>query len=324
MCATCTAVYKTECYYDEASEGRRGKTTAVKREHPGAEANDNAEFLVKSIRHLPESELYELIQHIRKDPRLDINGLADTWRRTVTLPVNSTDQASLEGDLSLLLGKPAITQTGESRHFGHTSSMGLVPEDENYTRSGVHMQHLPQEHKNGTWTAVTQDIQFVERLLDLYFTWSHPFYVIFSRECFLRDFRSGRQKYCSSLLVNAILSFGCHFTDEPAGRTDPDNFRTAGDQFFAEARRLLYEDDTPSLTTVQALCVMALREPSAGRDSSGFMYIGRCMRMAVELGLHLNSTAPAHNLTPSEIEVRKVTFWGCFVVDTYVLLVTSL
>jgi hypothetical protein len=98
---------------------------------------------------------------------------------------------------------------------------------------------------------------------------------------------------------------------------DPDNPRSAGDHFFAEARRLLYEDETPSLTQTQALCVMALREPSAGRDSSGFLYIGRCMRMAVELGMHLDTTSsPDLKLTPSEIEVRKVTFWGCFIVDS--------
>jgi hypothetical protein len=143
------------------------------------------------------------------------------------------------------------------------------------------------------------------------------FYVIFSRECFLKDFRSGRDKYCSPLLVNAILAYACHFTDEPAARTDPDNPRTAGDHFFDEAKRLLFLDETPSLTTTQALCVMAMREPSAGRDSSGFMYMGRCMRMAIELGLHLNSSsAPTLQLTPSENEVRKVTFWGCFCVDT--------
>ncbi|PVH93878.1 hypothetical protein DM02DRAFT_618998 [Periconia macrospinosa] len=323
VCATCTAVYKTPCFYDAESENRRSKATAAKRDnsvvstHSQSSLNDNAEFLVSSIRTLPENEVYELIQQIRKDARLDIAALADTWRKTVTVPPAhmSTEPQSLEGDLSMLLGKPAMTQSGESRYFGHTSALSLIQEDENYTPS--HNQSTSAEHKNPTWTSVTQDVAFVERLLDLYFRWSHPFYVIFSRESFYKDFRSGREKYCSSLLVNAILSYACHFTDEAAARIDPDNARTAGDHFFEEARRLLYEDETPSLTTTQALCVMAMREPSAGRDSSGFMYIGRCMRMAIELGLHLNnSAAPAMRLTPSEVEVRKVTFWGCFTVDT--------
>jgi hypothetical protein len=324
-------VYKTDCFYDEGSEARRSKTAAtaaVKRERAtsptsshAAEGDSNVDFLLRAIRSLPEAEATELVHLLRKDPNLDVGALAETWKRTGSLPFSpASEHASLESDLSLLMGPPAVTQTGESRHYGHTSSLGLVPEDENYTiRPRGPAQ--PQEYKNGTWTALTTDIDFVERLLDLYFQWSHPFYVVFSRECFYRDFHSGRRKYCSALLVNAILSFACHFSDEPAGRTDPDDPRTAGDHFFAEARRLLFEDETPCLTTTQALCVMAMREPSAGRDSSGFMYIGRCMRMAVELGLHLDIANPKdYNLTQSEVEVRKVTFWGCFIVDTYVRL----
>ncbi|KAF2184347.1 hypothetical protein K469DRAFT_181613 [Zopfia rhizophila CBS 207.26] len=316
MCATCMAVYKTECFYDAESESRRNKTTAQKRDNTAvAERGENAEFIINSIRNLPESEVHELIQHIRKDSHLDLAALAESWRKVVTFPSNPVSgQSSLEEDLSVLLGKPAMTQTGVSRHFGHTSSLGLVAEDENYTRSRATPLKGPQQD---TWTTVTSDLNFIKRLFELYFKWSHSFHVIFSRECFYKDFQYGRQKYCSPLLVNAICAYACHFSDEPMARTIPDDPRTAGDHFFAEARRLLFEDETPSLTTTQALCVMALREPSAGRDSSGFMYMGRCMRMAVELGLHLNySSPPDLGLTPSEIEVRKVTFWGCFVVDT--------
>ncbi|ORY08948.1 fungal-specific transcription factor domain-domain-containing protein [Clohesyomyces aquaticus] len=316
-CATCTAVYKTSCFYD--AEGGRPKPTATptstaqKRDHASLASDSNSELLIGLVRTLPESDAYELFSQIRKDHPLDLASLAESWR-TVTLPPSTSSAGlSLEGELSLLLGKPATTQTGESRHYGHTSSLGLVPEDENYTCSRI--TPVPEEHKNGTWSTVTQDIYFVNRLLELYFLWSHPFYVVFSHEAFYQDFRSGRHKYCSPLLVNAILAYACHFSDESQARVDPDDPRTAGDHFFAEARRLLFENEEPSLTTTQALCVMALREPSAGRDSSGFMYMGRCMRMCVELGLHLKDSIPP-NLTESEIEVRKVTFWGCFVVDT--------
>jgi hypothetical protein len=195
--------------------------------------------------------------------------------------------------------------------------MSLVPEDDSNDARALAPAAAASPPASPTWTSVTHDLAFVEHLLDLYFRWSHSFYVIFSRECFYKDFRSGRDKYCSPLLVNAMLAYGCHFTDDPAARTDPANFRTAGDHFFDEARRLLYENEASALTTVQALCVMAMREPSAGRDSSGFAYIGRAMRMAIEMGLHLkDSASPAMGLTPSENEVRKVTFWGCFTVDT--------
>lgn len=267
---------------------------------------------------LPEEEVHSFISLVRREPQLDIPTLAETWRRTVTLTPNIPLQGhSLEDDLSVLLGKPAVTQTGQSRHFGHSAGLGLVPEDENFGGGQLRTSNVHIERKGSTWTNVTNDLGFVENLFALYFTWSHPFYVLFSRECFYKDFKAGRDKYCSSLLVNAICAYACHLTDDPAGRTDPSNFRTAGDHFFAEAKRILFEDETPSLTTTQALCVMSMREPSTGRDTSGFNYIGRCIRMCVELGLHLNNSAsPVLRLTPSEIEVRKVTFWGCFTVDT--------
>ncbi|KAF1975996.1 hypothetical protein BU23DRAFT_552003 [Bimuria novae-zelandiae CBS 107.79] len=326
-CATCTAVYGTPCHYDTESESRRSKVgtkrdaTAVTSPSSATNtsntpANEDAEFLLTTIRTLPEADANELIHHIRRDARLDVASLADTWRKAVALRDSTPPEPqSLESELSILLGKPAMTRSGESRYYGHTSHMSLVPEDENYTC--VVPRAATVARKGPTWTTITDDMAFVERLLDLYFRWSHTFYIVFSRECFYKDFRSGREKYCSPLLVNAILAYACHFTNEPAGRTDPDNFRTAGDHFFEEARRLLFENEASSLTTVQALCVMAMREPSAGRDSSGFAYMGRCMRMAIEMGLHLkNSAAPTMGLSASEIEVRKVTFWGCFTVDT--------
>lgn len=325
-------MYKTPCSYDPESETRRAKTgstsaasTGIKREaadvtsSSSRNATSSAEFIISSLRKLPEEHVYEFISHLRKDPNLDITTIAETWPSTVTLPPSASPNVqSLETDLSVLLGKPAVTLAGQSRHFGHSAGLGLVPEEENFggghqvKGSSVHV-----ERRGTTWTNVTNDLTFIDRLFSLYFTWCHPFFVLFSRECFYKDFRTGREKYCSPLLVNAICAYACHLTDEPAGRTDPSNFRSAGDHFFAEARRLLFEDETPSLTTVQALCVMSMREPSTGRDSTGFGYIGRCMRMCVELGLHLNNSAsPSLRLTPSEIEVRKVTFWGCFSVDT--------
>lgn len=315
VCATCTAVYKTECYYDAESENRRSKAAQKRDSASMAEPSAAADIIIASIRTLPESEVQEIVQQIRKDDSLD--ALAESLRKIVTLPLKSDGQGSLEGDLSVLIGKPQVSQSGVARHYGHTSSLGLVHEDENYSKP---RNTSPISSNQDAWTTVTNDVQFLYHLFDLYFRWSHPFYVLFSRECFYKDFKSGRQKYCSPLLVNAICAYACHFSDTPAARTDPNNPRTAGDHFFAEARKLLYEDESPCLTTVQALAVMGLREPSAGRDSTGFMYAGRCLRMAVELGLHLNYSSTANlDLSRSEIEVRKVTFWGCFTYDTWVL-----
>lgn len=74
--------------------------------------------------------------------------------------------------------------------------------------------------------------------------------------------------------------------------------------------------EKPSVTTVQALGVMSLRETSQGRESNGYQYAGRCVRMAVEIGLHLSVVSSG--LRAVEIEVRKITFWAVFNLETYV------
>jgi hypothetical protein len=328
VCATCTAVYKTECHYDIESESRRGKnattaaaTAGTKRDAAGNASSDTASSsadhgsglasIGSLLVSLSEEDVPKFIAHVRRNRKYDAATISESWRENG--PLMSPDQ-----DLSGHLVKNSSDKVaGQSIHFGVSAGLGLVPEDETYSRDRVRDNQYHVERQGSTWTNVTDDLVFVNKLLSLYFTWCHPFYVVFSRECFIRDFNNGRDKYCCPLLVNAICAYACHLTDDPAGRTDPSNFRTAGDHFFAEAKRIIGEDETPCLTTVQALCVMSMREPSTGRDSSGFSYIGRCMRMCVELGLHLNSSlGPAVDLTKSEKEVRKVTFWGCFTVDT--------
>lgn len=130
----------------------------------------------------------------------------------------------------------------------------------------------------------------------------------------MHDMGSGRTEFCSAMLVNALLSMACHYSDRPFTRTDPNNAATAGDAFFAEAKRLLDLTDKPSLTTVQALAIMSLREASHGHDSNGYQYAGRCVRMALELGLHLSVIGSG--LGAAEVEVRRVTFWGVFNLET--------
>lgn len=84
----------------------------------------------------------------------------------------------------------------------------------------------------------------------------------------------GLTGYCSSLLVNAMCSYAVHFTDLPAAQKNPYDSQMVGDHFFEKDKQLLHDDDEAScFTTVQALTVMSIREPSAGRDSTGYKYI---------------------------------------------------
>lgn len=167
----------------------------------------------------------------------------------------------------------------------------------------------------GTWTSVTADAGLVSHLLALYFCWEYPTFASLSKEHFMKDFLKGTHRYCSPILVNALLALGCRFSTKPNTRANPNDPRTAGDHFFQEALRLFYrESNHHNLTTIQALGIMSIREASCGRDSESWYYAGQSIRLAVEMGLHRLQ----NDGDEDEIAVQAATFWGAFALDQQV------
>lgn len=164
-----------------------------------------------------------------------------------------------------------------------------------------------------TWTGITADRAFVQHLLMLYFCWEYPTFASLSKEHFLRDFQAGRPRFCSPMLVNAILALGCRFSSQPSTLANPDDPYSSGDHFFKECQRLYYqEDEHHNLTTIQALGIMSIREASCGRDSESWYYAGQSIRLAVEMGLHRVNGSTGDN---DEVAVQAATFWGAFSLD---------
>lgn len=167
------------------------------------------------------------------------------------------------------------------------------------------------------WTTVTSDDDLVDHLLALYFCWEYPTLASLSKEHFYADFRSGSSRYCSPLLVNALLALGSRFTDRRDVRTNPDDPFTAGDAFFEEAKKLFWEDtDHQTLTAVQAIGIMSIREASCGRDVDSRYFAGQSVRLAIEMGLHRITRDKG-----SDEDLRTVqltTLWGAFSLDQYV------
>ncbi|KAF4962006.1 hypothetical protein FSARC_9883 [Fusarium sarcochroum] len=163
-----------------------------------------------------------------------------------------------------------------------------------------------------TWTAITNDNILVQHLLALYFCWEYPTFASLSKEHFLQDFQEGRNRYCSPILVNALLALGCRFSTQPMSRANPNDPYTSGDHFFKEALRLFaQETDHHSLTTIQALGIMSIREASCGRDSESWYYAGQSIRLAIEMGLHRIMDEGDED----ELAVQSATFWGAFALD---------
>lgn len=206
-------------------------------------------------------------------------------------------------------GSESDTAIQQARGYGQETILG----------SPFGMEENPnQEHPNSNevWTRVTSDGALVEHLMALYFCWEYPTFASLSKEHFLEDFRTGNQRHCSSLLVNALLAVGCRFSSQASTRADPNDPNTSGDHFFAEALRLLGEQpDRHVLTTIQALGLMSIREASCGRSSESLFLSGQSIRLAIEMGLHLDINISDSKESAIEHAVRSATFWGAFSLD---------
>lgn len=80
------------------------------------------------------------------------------------------------------------------------------------------------------------------------------------------------------------------------------------------------EHEKAKLCTVQALAIMSVREAGCGREGKGWVYSGMSFRMAYDLGLNVDATSVGGSkLTDEEIDARRITFWGCFLFDKWVV-----
>ncbi|RKF59746.1 Nitrogen assimilation transcription factor nirA [Erysiphe neolycopersici] len=167
------------------------------------------------------------------------------------------------------------------------------------------------------WTTLSSDKTWINHLLMLYFCWEYPIFAPLSKDHFLKDFKNGNRRYCSSLLVNSILAAACRFSAQPRARLDPTDSKTAGDQFFTEAVKILESgEDLFSITKIQALNVLSIREAACGRSSDSIFYSSQAIKLAVEMKLHVDLNITIRK--DSELKKHTVllaTFWGAFALD---------
>lgn len=296
--------------------------------------------IIQAILNYDEEDVPALVRQIRSSDSLD--EVADSIIRRQMGEDDEDDEAydstvahkagkaptTFENELSGKMGGLTL-DNGAVRFLGGTSNLiYLSPED--HTRTDP-IDGLPPdsilEHKEpvSSWTTVTNDETLILHLLNMYISWHYPFFTCLSKSLFQQDFLRGRQpagskrtSYCSSLLVNAMLALGCHFTSFPGACSDPNDQATKGDHFFAEAKRLIVDNDEyekPRLTTVQALALMSVREAGCGREAKGWVYSGMSFRMALDMGLNLDVTTNREGMGEKEVDARRVTFWGIFLFD---------
>ncbi|KAF5721924.1 nitrogen assimilation transcription factor nirA [Fusarium mundagurra] len=289
-----------------------------------------------------------------------VENLSDWLRGALSSGGGGLSTVATPGSNNANLGDASVSTPAGDRSRATSCPLGLDPEnatsnnpdakvmsssEESQSRitsweEGVQDDHMPDElprspgldhvpftldHREWkghppVWTNITNNINLILHLLALYFCWEYPIFAPLSKRHFLEDFRNGRHRYCSSLLVNALLALGCRFPTNLVTRANSEDPQSAGDHFFKESQRLFdQETDHHSLTTVQALGIMSIREASCGRSSESRYYAGQSIRLAFEMGLHRTPDKG----DKEELVVQLATFWGAFSLDNASSLVTG-
>ena len=255
------------------------------------------DVVIDSLCALPQYEATELFHTLRRDGKEQLDRVIQTIRASSAQNLRMLDTWFPKSTTTLGAAFHVRAPQTEVESVRIPTGTDWAPYDEQMIR----MEGLT------SWFCIPVDPSFLNSLLDLYFLYSHTTYCFFSKAHFLTDMSRGSGKYCSTILVHAVLSVACQYSDQSSAR------EIAGDYFFSEAKRLAEEENAAELTSVQAMAVMAVREAFAGRDIISHRLCGRAVRLAFELGLHVSPSNPGKpKAWTDETRGQRLTFWGVF------------
>ncbi|ORY56144.1 uncharacterized protein BCR38DRAFT_120679 [Pseudomassariella vexata] len=136
------------------------------------------------------------------------------------------------------------------------------------------------------WTTVSSDNALLRALVEIYFVFEFPFHPFFHKELFLDDLLNDRHRFCSPLLVNAVLAAAWHGYSGIKTRADYWHPENQGYRFLSEAKRLLdLEQGLGKITTVQAAAIINLTCNINGVDELSWSYLYKSIEMAQRLQL---------------------------------------
>ncbi|PYH41015.1 transcription factor domain-containing protein [Aspergillus saccharolyticus JOP 1030-1] len=286
----------------------------------------------------------QLSQDIAQQPGVLLN---QAWNER-DADSNSGEEDEAENDvieqISHRIGTLKLSGDGHLRFFGATSNLNLVDvsASQQHQRPDARtVRHDGQDILNHLRVGQPVSQSLEDHLVELYFTWQNPSTYVVDKEMYWKARAEWRNDlidtpFYSEVLTNAMCAIGSAFEARyhPTFITFPKSLS----EFFADRAKALLEIelDSPCVATVQALVILSSHEGSSNRDARGWLYSGTyvdsdgeeitdltlsgmSMRLAFDLGLHLDMTPYVEKgeISVFEADVRKVAFWGSYTADHF-------
>ncbi|KAJ8454826.1 hypothetical protein ONZ51_g12801 [Trametes cubensis] len=251
-------------------------------------------------------------------------------------------------------GHLSVDENKEFRYHGPASGLPLLAQSRRKTGDDLQENRIwrfsdhidPEMHSRDT-TSEEEDVAVQlpsldqqSHLLQLYFTYVHPFFPVIHKRDFLYHYnafsgsaplgaghstepsRHPMQRPCKILLLS-MFAIAARYSNRPEDHPSiqGSNASRAGQQYAEDAHKLLdrkYQTSRPS--TCQALLLLAIREFGMGAMDKGWLYSGMALRMAIDLGMNRNADSWTTDgktpvFTDSEKQIRKHIWWSCCICD---------
>jgi hypothetical protein len=176
-------------------------------------------------------------------------------------------------------GQLSMDETGHLRYLGRSSGFYYLQSSRTYQNGIFHFSgykhkidsRMKSKDMTDLFALPTKDLS--DHLLEVYFTHFYPFLPLFYKRHLVLSFTPFET--VSPLLLNAIYALASRMSSDIRVRSDPASPDTAGDVFFERAKRLLdgYYD-TPKISTVQALILMASHQMGVMKAARAWLYSG--------------------------------------------------
>jgi len=215
-CGACIS-RDTECRYGE-TEARQ-----IRRRYQQLKEKRTAhEDLYEMLQVMPEGDAADvfrrirggakaagIVRHVQEGSLLLELSLSPETRTRFELPYVSTIPPSL---MKSVYFDSFIFEAIRSHDHSPPASPHPVALQSNYATplpAAEIIDALLAEAKPSKWTSVSSNDLLLRKLLDDYFMYEYPWQFLFHKDCFLEDMISGGDRFCSPLLVNALLAKAC-------------------------------------------------------------------------------------------------------------------